>query len=234
MSKPRIRPYISMDLETTGLDVEKVDILELAAVLDDGESPIEKLRRVSLIIDLKKFNYSEPYALNMNARLIQAIVDKKGEDPEIVLQKFGALVEEAVGICVEYDLKYTDKYKVSIEKKINKGEIESNLSLEEFKYIYYGRTKVEFAGKNFAGFDKPVFTNFFGRETKNFSQYFQALLERMHYKTIDVGSMYYPDFGYNPSLSEINKITGRSEVSHQALDDALDVVYAVRHKMGML
>jgi len=35
------------------------------------------------------------------------------------------------------------------------------------------------------------------------------------------------------SLSKINELTGRKEVSHNALDDAFDVVYAVRHKLGV-
>ena len=37
----------------------------------------------------------------------------------------------------------------------------------------------------------------------------------------------------NVSLSKINELTGRNEVSHNAMDDALDVVYAVRHKLGI-
>ena len=52
---------------------------------------------------------------------------------------------------------------------------------------------------------------------------------------MDVGPMYYPDFGYVPCLGEINKITqGTNEVSHDALDDSFDVVMAVRHKAGLL
>jgi hypothetical protein len=53
-----------------------------------------------------------------------------------------------------------------------------------------------------------------------------------HYKTLDVGSLYFDVFGDNASLSKINELTGRKEVSHNALDDAYDVVYAVRHKLG--
>lgn len=78
-----------------------------------------------------------------------------------------------------------------------------------------------FAGKNAANFDIPFLIE------KGFS------LNYSH-KIIDVGSMYFDNFGYVPSLSEINKLTGRKQVSHRAFDDALDIVYAIRHKLGLI
>ncbi len=52
------------------------------------------------------------------------------------------------------------------------------------------------------------------------------------HRAIDVGSLYLSDFGYVPSVSEINKLLDRSPVSHNALEDAWDVVYAIRNKFG--
>lgn len=232
MTKPKYRPYISLDLESTGLDVEKVDIIELGAVLDDGISPIDKLRKISMVIDLKKFNNAEVYALNMNKDILQEIVDGKGKDTEDVFLEFAHMLECAVDLCVKYDLEHTNKYDYLFTSK-NDGDPAE---------IVKKKTKVEIAGKNAAGFDIPLFKNFFKRNYPD-TKFFYSILKLIHYKTLDPGPMYFPDFGYNPSLAEINKITGRGvieqgdgrmDVSHRALDDALDVVYAIRHKMGML
>jgi len=40
--------------------------------------------------------------------------------------------------------------------------------------------------------------------------------------------MYFHAFGYIPSMDEINEHLNRAAVTHNALDDAYDVVHAVR------
>jgi DNA polymerase III epsilon subunit-like protein len=75
------------------------------------------------------------------------------------------------------------------------------------------------AGKNTANFDIPILTRW-GYDTTRFS-----------HRVLDVGSLYLPDFGKIPSLSEINKKLGRSDVSHDALQDCMDVVAAVEAKI---
>lgn len=94
-----------------------------------------------------------------------------------------------------------------------------------------GRKKeIIFAGKNVASFDIPKITNFLP-DRVGFRDHFTNDLA--HYKTLDVGSLYYDVFKDNVSLSKINELTNRPAVSHNALDDAFDVVYAVRHKLGI-
>lgn len=88
-------------------------------------------------------------------------------------------------------------------------------------------TKIVFAGKNVASFDIPKIRTFL---TENDRHAFDSII---HYKTLDVGSLYYDVFKDNVSLSKINELTNRPAVSHNALDDAFDVVYAVRHKLGI-
>jgi len=88
-------------------------------------------------------------------------------------------------------------------------------------------TKLVFAGKNVASFDIPKIRRFLPNNE-------QAAFDKIiHYKTLDVGSLYYDVFKDNVSLSKINELTNRPPVSHNALDDAFDVVYAVRHKLGI-
>ena len=92
------------------------------------------------------------------------------------------------------------------------------------------KQKIIFAGKNVASFDIPKITNFLP-DHKEYRGHFTRNI--VHYKTLDVGSLYYDVFKDNVSLSKINELTNRPAVSHNALDDAFDVVYAVRHKLGI-
>jgi len=73
----RYRPYIALDIETTGLNTRKAQVLQVAAVLDDGVSPIEELDRINYVIKQDEINYGEPYALGMNAWIFQMIKDHK-------------------------------------------------------------------------------------------------------------------------------------------------------------
>ncbi len=81
--------------------------------------------------------------------------------------------------------------------------------------------KVTFAGKNIGTFDLPILINN-GIDIPEYK-----------HRLIDVGSVYFNDFGYVPSLDEINAKIGYKPVTHTALEDALNVVYAIRHKVGI-
>jgi oligoribonuclease (3'-5' exoribonuclease) len=87
-----------------------------------------------------------------------------------------------------------------------------------FKHYVNGE-KFVLAGKNVATFDLPILKNN-GFDIYSFS-----------HRIFDVGSMYYEDFGYIPSLDEINKLRGAENVVHDALADCWDVVDAIRFKM---
>lgn len=82
-----------------------------------------------------------------------------------------------------------------------------------------GDKKVTVAGKNAAGFDIPML------RANGFD------VSQFNHRVIDPGSLWLPDFGYVPTLSEINARLGRPAVSHDALDDARDVVAAVTAKL---
>lgn len=66
-----MKEFLSIDLETTGLDEEYCQILEFGAVLGDfSDTPVDSLPSLNL-----RFRYEqvrgEPYALMMNAGLIR-------------------------------------------------------------------------------------------------------------------------------------------------------------------
>jgi DNA polymerase III epsilon subunit-like protein len=70
--------YVSIDLETTGLNPHLHQILEFGAVIDDLSKPlnIDKLPRLHFYIDNGNIT-GDPYALTLNAGIIKTINEKK-------------------------------------------------------------------------------------------------------------------------------------------------------------
>lgn len=63
-------PYLSLDVETTGVDVHKVHVLQLSAVYDNGQ-PLEALPTFDAVIAWPEISYGEPYAMNLNKHLLE-------------------------------------------------------------------------------------------------------------------------------------------------------------------
>lgn len=194
------RPYVSIDIETTGIGPE-TQILQISAVFDDLVSPISELPKIDLPIYHKVINNAEMYALGMNADLLKKMMDKnfKSYSTEQATKELIDFLTNVQTLC---------------------GTDENGKP-----------NRIILAGKNVASFDIPKIKSFLSKSTQyDALKNFEKLI---HYKTLDVGSLYYDVFKDNVSLSKINELTGRPAVSHNALDDALDVVYAVRHKLGV-
>jgi hypothetical protein len=163
-------------------------------------SKIADLPKIDMPIKHEVIEYSEPYALGMNADLLKKMMDKKFVT---------STPKEALNNLLAFMLSV--QAKMGLDSRGNPS-------------------KIIFAGKNVASFDIPKLRNMFTIYNYEMLDTFDKLT---HYKTLDVGSLYFDTFKDNVSLSEINKLTGRNQVSHNALDDAFDVVYAVRHKLGV-
>lgn len=74
----KFKPYISVDLETTGLPNEEgTQILQLAAVYEDFTLPIDEQPSLNVIIDNGDDLRGNPYALLLNAGLLQAITESR-------------------------------------------------------------------------------------------------------------------------------------------------------------
>lgn len=167
--------YLSLDIETTGLDKEKCQILQIAAVYMSGG---KEVARVNLYIN-QIIRYGEPVALAMNAKTLSKIAEK---GPDVY------------------------------------SEFDARACFRTFINSLPGE-KIVVAGKNVATFDLPFLTT---------NQFYT---ERFSYRVMDIGPLYAPEFGYIPSISEINKLLGRPPVSHDALEDCLDVVAAIEAKV---
>lgn len=64
--------YVVIDIETTGLDPAQDQILEFAAIIEDGHSPIEALSRFQRVIKHRRI-CGDIKALVMNSDLLKAI-----------------------------------------------------------------------------------------------------------------------------------------------------------------
>jgi DNA polymerase III epsilon subunit-like protein len=74
------RPYVSIDIETTGLDPSHDQILEIGAVLDTWDRPVEDLPRFHCYVAHEHVQGS-PYALSMHPTILRRIATKeKGYD----------------------------------------------------------------------------------------------------------------------------------------------------------
>jgi DNA polymerase III epsilon subunit-like protein len=119
--------YISIDIETLGLDPETCDIVEFGAVIENGAENIEDLPKFHAYITKSDKNYKgNIYAINLHAEngIIKKLNERKDKDsPHAYF----------IGISrLEYRFKEF---------------------LSENNYPLY--TPITVAGKNFANFDQP-------------------------------------------------------------------------------
>lgn len=207
--------YLSIDIETTGLDPSTCDVLEFGALLEDTENPAGRENLPTFHKYLWRDVYrGEPYALAMNAHIFQKM---------IALKK-----EHGVGHFHDND----------------KLLIQPEYMWEHFKWWLYSHRKL-WAGTKFDD-DKNFFINEIptlvvaGKNVAGFDIPFVKLLPGMpkfHHRVIDPGMMYFDPRNDNvpPDLKECKKRAKLPEhVSHEALDDAWDVIQLVREKYPII
>lgn len=75
-------PYVSIDIETTGLDPEVCQILEIGAVFENWETPIDKLSTFDCYVRNTPV-IGEPFALSMpnNVKILRAIATGETDVP---------------------------------------------------------------------------------------------------------------------------------------------------------
>jgi oligoribonuclease len=81
---------ISLDIETTGLDPQAHDVIEIGAVAYDTDTPdvpTKALPTFHAYIDRKVYA-GTPYALAMHGKIFQALVDGKGMPPGRATMEF--------------------------------------------------------------------------------------------------------------------------------------------------
>jgi len=130
--------YISIDLETTGLDPVNNNIIEFGAVLDDLKElkPLEELPRFHAYICMDEYK-GQPYALSMHPTIFRRIAKKE--------EGYNYLYPNTLGKAF-----LTFLLAHGYEEEVRKGR-------------KIPRTVINVAGKNFGTFDLPFLkhqTNF--------------------------------------------------------------------------
>lgn len=194
--------YISMDIETTGLDPMTCQILEVGAVLADTDGTI--YAQLHLYIANKRV-YGEPYALKMNERILERI-------------------EQA---CKQPFIAWDRKDPMNFAGYTDPDYLAHGVMIWLKKNGYTAEDRVVFAGKNFGSFDWQ-FLKYAIRPA--LPDYLLTNKITCKHRFIDPGMLYFnPDMDREPpDLGECLERAGlKKTVTHRALDDAHDVVNVI-------
>lgn len=85
--------YVSIDIETTGLDPDTDQILEVAAVIDDRSRRVKDCPIFQTIVKHDRIS-GQPRALEMNADLIMAISGGIGQTPQQMCHGLGVFLRQ--------------------------------------------------------------------------------------------------------------------------------------------
>lgn len=225
--------YLSIDIETTGLDRERDQILSVAAIIEDTTKKLPFNEIPKFHCAIKRENISgSMYAINLNRDLIQTIIkfetSKTIEDKHEIMRTSGMqflnedqVVESLFQFC--YDNGIVDKPDTSDWSHAQIGNYFTVKNGKQYPTLSSNFQKVHItcAGKNFGTFDK-----IFLERLPRWKQVF-AIRQRI----IDP-SVLFTDWANDeslPSLSDCKKRAGLSEVvTHNAVEDAWDVIELLR------
>ena len=212
--------YVSIDIETTGLDPVKANIIEFGAVLDDlsVQAPMDELPSFHAYIlppgsmmhagDGKHYT-GDPFALQMNAGILETIAkrDKRrdgraatpapGNGPMFLYPH--QLKEHFTTWCEKHGL---------VDKVVAGGTMSQTVKFTP-------------AGKNFAGFDKKFLDHWC---------HFDHL--RIAHRVMDPAMLYLDPTqdSVPPSLPTCLERAGLDpDVPHTAIEDAKLVISLLRH-----
>lgn len=198
--------YVSIDLETTGLDKDEHQIIEFGAIIENSNEPktyeeSKKYRRVVLARD-RKYLFSSK-AAEINANLIKTI----------------SLLENGGNVPFERDANLTNTA-LYLDELI--PDFKQWLYVNGFCPNERGVLEIVAAGKNFASFDRPFILAIPDFETYGI---------RFHHRTIDPVSAYINWIDDNvPPGTDLCKIRAglKKGMKHEALADAWDVIQMLR------
>lgn len=215
--------YLSIDIESTGLNPEKHQILSIGVVVEDTNdlNPIEELPTFHCAV-LHNEIKGQPYALNMNRELISKIVEyQTSKDKNAVEDKYNMLFR-----------KEEDVVKSLWEFLIENDFMDINVLEQPYVELKDGKmfpmitnktpvTHVTVAGKNFGTFDKLFIENL-----PRWKQLF-----KIRQRIIDPAVLFvdWKNHESLPNLSTCKQIAGfEKNVTHNADEDAKDIIRLLR------
>lgn len=205
-----VKKFVSIDIETLGLEPDVCDVIEFGAVIDDPAKPISQLPHFHCYVlppkrevngKVYEFYRGEPFAMQMHKDILYRIIMRK-KDKEIG-DKYTFLEPQNVG-----------------------GEFAAWLLNNGFPWKDKDEpVKIKVAGKNFEGFDMR-----FLRRLPRFHDFVT-----FHHRVHNPAQLYF-DRKKDDDLPSLDTCLRRagidSKVTHNAVDDALDVIRCLRAKWG--
>jgi oligoribonuclease len=203
--------YLSIDIETSGLDSEKHTTLSIAAIVEDTKNklPFDQCPKFNVIIPRRDI-YGTPTALIMNGDIIKLMRDYIDGDDEVKrLLNFnsGYLFIEESNVVKAF-------YEFLLENGFGSDEHSSKDNLKPIT--------INVAGKNFATFDQKFL---------NCLPWWKKLI-RVRSRILDPAMLFWNPYE-DETLPSLKECKERAQidpvVKHVALDDAWDVIQLMRN-----
>lgn len=217
--------YVSIDIETSGLDHEKNNVLSVAAIIEDTEKklPWDEIPKFNVAV-LRHEITGSPRAINMNAKLIENIgrwMEPKDETERMIVSNESGLefLQEDEVTPAFFRFLFANGYGY----ELGPGSFTNTIDGVEYPAIG-GKTApitINVAGKNFGTFDKKFLEKL---------PWWQKLI-RARQRVLDPAILFV-DWKQDESLPSLDKCKERAEihglVTHNALEDAWDVIELLR------
>lgn len=219
--------YISIDVETTGLEKDRYQILSIGAILEDTTKKLsfEEIPKFHAAI-LHNEIIGSPFALNMNSKIIEAITqyqsardqDEKNDLVQMTGMHFyqeDQVVEGFYRWLYDNGLVDFDPLLGGQMIKIENGKTYPALT-SKMKPV-----TLNVAGKNFASFDKDFL--------ERLPRWKQVI--RIRQRIIDP-SVIFTNWNEDKAMPSLYECKQRAKiegiVTHDALEDAWDVIQLLR------
>lgn len=219
--------YISIDVETTGLEKDRYQILSIGAILEDTTKKLsfDEIPKFHAAILHNEITGS-PYALNMNSKIIEAISQyqsaKDQDEKNDLVQMTGMQFYQEDQVVEGFYRWLYDNGLVDFDPLLG-GQM---IKVENGKsYPMLNRSvkpvTLNVAGKNFASFDK----HFLERLPR-----WQQVI-RLRQRIIDP-SLLFTNWNEDKAMPSLYECKQRAKidgiVTHDALEDAWDVIQLLR------
>lgn len=198
--------YVSIDIETTGLDPETCQIIQIGAVIEDTNDvkPIDELPKFQCIVEHERYS-GQPTALAMNHGIIEKLaqLDRASKEERSIIRKQHNILP--VGIVAQ-----------SFSIWLQANGIDPNPESKT------QQVTITAAGKNFATFDKV-----FLQKLPNWQSSVQ-----IKQRVIDPAILYmnWQNEESLPNLTECMRRANITDVvTHDALQDSIDVIRILRY-----
>lgn len=232
IDKQHIMKYISIDVETSGLDHEANQVLSIGAIIEDTNNPLplDKCPKFHAAIRHDEITGSV-FAINLNRELIETMVayqEAKSQEEKDEVEAWSGMRFYHKDDIVEafYHFLYLNgMVKIDLNANMMEAVVKINRDGKSVPVLTsrIKPTHITVAGKNFATFDKLFL--------EKLPRWKQVI--RIKQRILDPAILYvdWKNDENLPSLSECKERAGiNGIVTHNALEDAWDVIELLRKK----